>query len=1382
MSWVLVVVFGVVPLVRAQAKPAASAPAVEKPAPVETAWNNPLPSGRLTMGMHFGDQQVESYGDIIVPVIQFKSGLLFVNPRGAWNDSDGQEFNFGLGYRQLLPGNTMIVGANLYYDLRNTSLDNTFNQFGGGLEFLSKWVDVRGNFYIPESDKKTANEYLVSSSTVQEQGSYWANPTGQGHQITQFGYDITSTYEVKTLQHYQISERAMEGYDAELGLLLPIPVVKDYADIKVFGGYYDFNAHYGEDIAGMKGRLEIKPMPALYLDAAWYEDKELLGSSYSVGFRLSVPFDLANLSRGKNPFAGALDGFKPGAATPNVASRMTEMVMRDLHIRTDMSEAEEIVANRRMLDKKLLDSDRQDYNLVLASDVTFVDDDNTGLQDGTWENPYRQINTGVQNAVGTMVYVRDAAQQYYENVVLREGLTLWGSGAPIYGRGNRFLGGIYPVVNGLGRGPVITLANGVTVAGFEITQTAPAYSSETKKPDMSLAGIYGENVTDVRIQQNYIHGSGATGHGIYLSSHGVPSLVATIANNRIDDVRGNGIGVNAYGVDYVDLTLANNNVTRCDWNGVSIDANGEGGVFIARISGNYSGNLNDGVDLSASGFDMAAALFVDTVANDNQATGLDVNLYDNDLSAVLLASHADLERADQLVKTVVGGLPILPIDLDGFSVGDLLGVRGLYRDGGSMQANGNGSSGINVTQQSGGVNIAALIGVQADNNGERGDKDGGGSGIEIYQGGYNGNPDISVAALIRCEASGNGGPGMRVSSYADSLALNLFMDVKANDNQNYGIRSSVYSYDGWAGSVVLSSDPVLSLIETITGNPMLEGMVSPMDMSFIPAYGQVQANGNAGSGIYIDAQGRDGAFGVVLDAQANGNGLEMYRPGNGIQLELHSSEGPVLGLVSSSEALMELAGTLLEAGEVPLDLSQVRTLGPVQANNNRENGVYISAHGHDDAIVGVLGVEALRNGVGITGISEEKNGIGGDGILLDVSSEYRDAMVGLAWINASENGSDGIYANVRANWSYGEAMLGGINITANNNGNNGLELDVQSASYNSSYLVLAGVEANGNIYGSGIDAWLGGPDTVMAALTDIQANSNGAHGVSVATDSYNGDSHVWISDTAVQDMSDHGGGWDLLGLDIIPMLPAGGIEAGGNGDNGIYIDANSSGEILVDVADVTASGNRHHGVLAELDANEEIEASFADIVANDNGNGLRVEAYSGQELESQLKGEDGNPGITLSVENVRVSGSRNNGIATIMGTSGQIDAKYLGNVAVSNGEDGLRIKGDAGGRFMLLGEDNVARDNVGDGIDVKTSAASGKSNRQYDFGGGVLGSRGYNVVENNGGYDMEWTGGGKFSARTNFWGEGVTPALGSEYNNSDMYVDGALTDDPTVLP
>ncbi|MEI8352157.1 MAG: inverse autotransporter beta domain-containing protein, partial [bacterium] len=517
MSWVMVMVFGVVPLVRAQAKPAAAAPAVakpapvaEKPAPVEAAWNNPLPPGRITVGMHFGDQQAESSGDILVPVLSFKNSLIFINPRGTWNDSDGQEFNLGLGYRHLFPKQDIIVGGNAYYDLRNTSLDNTFNQFGAGVEFLSKWVDARANAYLPETGKKTADSYVVSEGTVQEHGSYWYAPTGQGYQITQYGYDITSVYDVKTLQHYQMFEQAMEGFDCELGALLPIPRVSDYADIKAFVGMYDYNAHYGSDLIGMKGRLEIKPLPSLYLDAAWYEDKALMGSRYSVGVRASLPFDLANLSHGKNPFAGALDGFKPGAKKADFASRMTDMVIRDLHIRTDVSTPEEVVADRRQLEKTLLQSNRKDYNLVLASDVTFVDDDNrSGVENGSWENPYRQINTGVQNAIGTMVYVRDAAQTYYENVVLRDGLTLWGSGAPIYGQGNRYLGGIYPLVDGLGRGPAITLANHVTVAGFEITQSALptvgfAPNAKPGKPSIDLAGIYGEDVTDVTILHNYI--------------------------------------------------------------------------------------------------------------------------------------------------------------------------------------------------------------------------------------------------------------------------------------------------------------------------------------------------------------------------------------------------------------------------------------------------------------------------------------------------------------------------------------------------------------------------------------------------------------------------------------------------------------------------------------------------------------------------------------------------------------------------------------------------------------------------------------------------------------------------------------------------------------
>jgi len=1292
--WVMAVMLGFVPNVRAQqAKPVTpTAPAAEKTAPLETDWNQALPPGQITLGLHFGDQQAESFGDVLVPIYQFKSSLLFISPRGTWNDSDGQEFNLGLGYRYLFPKRNIIVGANLYYDLRNTSLDNTFNQFGAGVEFLSTWFDARVNVYLPENGKKTTDEYAVGAGTMQEQGSYWAEPAGQGHLITQYGYDVTSTYDLKTLQHYQITEQAMPGYDFEVGGLLPIPVVMNYADIKVFGGYYDYNARYGNDISGVKGRLEIRPLPSLYLDASWYEDRELLGSKYSVGARLSVPFDLARLSRGKNPFAGALEGLKPGSAKPAFASRMTEMVVRDLHIRSDVSEPEEVVADRKILEKKLTSTDRKDYNLVLASDVTFVDDDNrSGVENGSWENPYRQINTGVQRAVGTMVYVRDAAQQYYENVVLREGLTLWGSGAPIYGQGNRYLGGIYPVVNGLGRGPAITLASHTTVAGMEITQQLPSYPPQNKELRLNQAGIYGENVTDVHIYHNYIHGAES---GIRLYAQSMPSFKADISDNRISDIYSNvkggsyyggGISVSLYNVPEVDLFLANNDVTGCRGNGLSIYADGgDSGTFISRISGNYSGNSGHGIYLDVENYDQAVGLFVDTSVNDNGMNGVSANFYNNSLGAAVFASHTDLDRVDKLVNTVLGGIGfLLPLDMGtGFSLSDYLGVRGLYLNGGSMQASGNGEDGIYVNQQSSGVNLAVLLGVQADHNGLNNFKTLRGSGIDIYQSGYFDNADVSIAALVRCEANGNIGSGMMANSSARNLALHLFMDVTANDNYFYGLRSDTFSPDGWAGAAVLSSDPLFSLGETL----------ADMNLGYIPAYGRVQANRNGESGISLDAEGHDVAFGLVLDAQANGNGLNLEkspsRSGNGVDVNVTSSNGPAIGVVGSSEALVSLVGTVLDT-----DLSQIRTLGSLQADDNAGNGVSVNAYScNSDAMVGVLGVEALRNGVNFDKFA------GGDGVYIraTTSSDGGSAMAGLAWINASQNANDGIAANVVANSMDGEAMLGGIHLKANDNGNNGLRLNVQSQSPTSAYLVLAGVEANRNLDGAGVMARLGGNGVVMAALTGIQANSNGTQGISVETyasygDGSNGNSHVWISDTAVQDMIDHGGGFDLLGLNPASLVPAGAIETEGNGAAGIHVNSQAQGNSLVVVGGGTATRN--------------------------GGNGIEIDTTS---------------------------------------MNGHGDLYLAHNTASGNGSNGIMVAMMAtNGSINLVGRSNTVKTNAADGIVVTTLAGSGV----YDLGTGTGTNSGNNALVGNTGYGLRWVDnsglGETMNAQNNYWGSGT---------------------------
>ncbi|MEI6166798.1 MAG: inverse autotransporter beta domain-containing protein [bacterium] len=577
-----------------------------------------LPPAQLSVGVQWSGQQVDSFGDMLVPVYQRPTELLFINPRGTWNDEQSREFSIGLGGRHLFPDRNIIVGANLYYDRRESSLDNTFNQAGFGLEWLSQWVDARANFYFPEQGEKSADDYVVTPGTLQEHAEYWYAPSAQGHVISQYGYEMTDSYTINTLQHYRTTEQARDGFDAELGSLLPLPVLRHYADIKAFVGFYQYSAAYGSGVSGLKARVEIRPLPALYLDAGWVEDAVESGAQGSVGVRAAVPFDLARLSRGRNPFAGALAGFRPGGLHSPFASRLTEMVMRDLHIRTEVSAPTEVVGDRRIIEKTLVSHERKDMTDILASDVTFVDADNrTGLEAGTWENPYRQINAGVQNAIGALVYVSEAARPYDENVVLRKGLTLWGSGAPLQGPHGVFQGTVFPVVNGGGKGPVITLANETRVTGFELVQPAGT--------PLASPVIFGEDVSGVTISHNIIQGNGSAVAGIQLQAVHIPVVAATIRDNRISGVAGTGINIDLATVPLVELTLDQNTVSGNSGDGARISAI-DCDVFHLYVSGNYSGNGGDGLALQA--FTQEARVEgASLAANANGGNGVFLDVY-----------------------------------------------------------------------------------------------------------------------------------------------------------------------------------------------------------------------------------------------------------------------------------------------------------------------------------------------------------------------------------------------------------------------------------------------------------------------------------------------------------------------------------------------------------------------------------------------------------------------------------------------------------------------------------------------------------------------------------------------------------------------------------
>ncbi len=939
----------------AQQAPVPAAPAKETPkqeAKTVVAAEAPVapPPGRATLGVHFMDQDVETFGDLVLPVYSFKSGLLFVNPRGSINDSDGQEGNIGLGYRHLFPDKNFIVGANVYYDLRDTELDNTFDQFGAGVEFLSQWVDARANYYLPEEDAKESDLYRQQTDKVREITEHWRKPVGDGYIIEQHGWTADSTYEVTSLQHYRLYEQALEGFDAEVGALLPIPVVQEFVDVKAFVGWYDFEANHGDDIQGVKARLEVRALPSLLLDATWLEDKALYGSRYSVGARASVPFDLANLSRGKNPFAGALAGFGLSKEKAPLSSRLTEMVIRDLHVRTDASDPEEIVADRRQVDKKLVSRTKKGKYHVLATDVIFVDDDNrSGNEDGSWEHPYRAIQTGVDDPRGKMVYVLDARQQYYENVIMRGEMILWGNGCPFYGAGGQFLGnGVYPVVNGRNLGPVFTLASGsyerpTELVGFEITRELPAYALQAKEPSQGSAAIYGENVTGIRVLQNYIHGRDIGG-GVVINNNYMPSFDGSISGNRIDGISGDGISINLNHVSSVDVTLADNDVTRCSGNGLYFYAY-ESSEITSRISGRYSNNDGQGVyyhcqeDYYSSGNETDInATFSGITANDNGGYGVFAYAYNYDYY---------------------------------YSTSEPIEINMSFSD---ITANRNGSGGVYVQtyaydysygyyyNNATPINVGlSLSGIEANDNG--------GNGVQVhvdaykydYYGYYSyGNGPVNIdVSLDGIRASGNEGYGVYSYIYGYNLdyysptELDIrasFSDIVANGNTSGGLisylRSTSGNYYSSASSVLMESS-----YDEITANGNGGAGVSIYNENWRWYYyyynsgltldttlSSITADNNAGDGVYLYQHSDNyGDSGVDVDGvTAQGNGQ------NGINASLDAYGNLSARFTGNLVAGNTADGLVLNAAtDGSLDLYGEGNV----ARNNGDDGFHMNASG-----------------------------------------------------------------------------------------------------------------------------------------------------------------------------------------------------------------------------------------------------------------------------------------------------------------------------------------------------------------------------------------------------------------------------------------------------
>ncbi|WP_233421855.1 inverse autotransporter beta domain-containing protein [Thalassospira xiamenensis] len=233
--------------------------------------------------------------DLFIPLWQDDDTLTFANIRARMDDANSHEGNFGLGIRQMLD-NGWNIGGYGYFDRRHSSYDNKFNQVTFGAEALSLDWDFRANAYMPVGTTSYVEDSL---STVDFSGA--------------------------SIMYRQGEERALRGFDAEIGWRAPLFEATAPQQLRLYAGGYRFTEDDVDTVQGPRGRLDLTfdEIPFLWEGSRFSLGAEIQhddprGTQSFASFRLRIPLQ----DFGDNP--------KPRLNA--IERRMTDPIMRDIDI------------------------------------------------------------------------------------------------------------------------------------------------------------------------------------------------------------------------------------------------------------------------------------------------------------------------------------------------------------------------------------------------------------------------------------------------------------------------------------------------------------------------------------------------------------------------------------------------------------------------------------------------------------------------------------------------------------------------------------------------------------------------------------------------------------------------------------------------------------------------------------------------------------------------------------------------------------------------------------------------------------------------------------------------------------------------------------------
>jgi len=304
-----------------------------------------------------GSKRSLGEADLFVPLWQDGRNLVFGNLRGRFDDGDGREGNLGLGLRRMVESGWNL-GGYAYFDRRKSENGFYYSQATFGGEALGRNWDLRANAYLPQGERVRDLGSTPGSSTAAVSGA-----------------SVVVTTTAPTIRQ----ERALKGFDAEVGWRVPLFAADEPRQLRLYAGGY----HFKDDVVKVSGprvraELTMAELPQLWSGAqliagAEVQDDDARGGQTFLSVRLRVPLG-GKAERPRQP------GFQE--------RRMTAPVVRDVDI---VTQSRTVVTAPPVVETATALADGRAFTVIdssstpnLAAAVTALPNDSTALLSGTF--------------------------------------------------------------------------------------------------------------------------------------------------------------------------------------------------------------------------------------------------------------------------------------------------------------------------------------------------------------------------------------------------------------------------------------------------------------------------------------------------------------------------------------------------------------------------------------------------------------------------------------------------------------------------------------------------------------------------------------------------------------------------------------------------------------------------------------------------------------------------------------------------------------------------------------------------------------------------------------------------------------------------------------